>query len=120
MQEVFNRGFWHGGYYLGEKIGEWAESGENKATRKKVLCGKVLNYFSKAKIAQILLTSGDVKKGDSFLVTGPTTGAEEGVLTEFQANDRKAESASKGMEITFPFEKTLRKNDSFFLLITRE
>ncbi|MBO5760514.1 MAG: U32 family peptidase [Lentisphaeria bacterium] len=120
LQEVFNRGFWHGGYYLGEKIGEWAESGENKATRKKVLCGKVLNYFSKAKIAQILLTSGDVKKGDSFLVTGPTTGAEEGVLTEFQANDRKAESASKGMEITFPFEKTLRKNDSFFLLITRE
>lgn len=120
LGEVFNRGFWHGGYYLGEKIGEWACSGENKATKKKVLCGKVLNYFSKAKIAQILLTSGEVKSGDSFLITGETTGAEEGVLSDFHANDIPAEHASKGMEITFPFDKTVRKNDSFFLLVPQE
>ena len=120
LGEVFNRGFWHGGYYLGEKTGEWACSGENKATKKKVLCGKVLNYFPKAKIAQILLTSGEVKKGDSFLITGPSTGAEEGTLTEFHANDLPAEKASKGMEITFPFDKTVRKNDSFFLLLPQE
>ena len=120
LEEVFNRGFWQGGYYLGEKIGEWACSGENKATRKKVLCGKVLNYFSKAKIVQVLLTSGKVKKGDPFLITGETTGAEEGFLTEFHANDISAEYASKGMEITFPFEKTVRKNDSFFLLVPQE
>ncbi|MBR2363924.1 MAG: U32 family peptidase, partial [Lentisphaeria bacterium] len=43
LGEVFNRGFWHGGYYLGEKSGEWACSGENKASRKKILCGKVVN-----------------------------------------------------------------------------
>ena len=120
LGEVFNRGFWHGGYYLGEKIGEWACSGENKAAKKKVLCGKVLNYFAKAKIVQLLLTSGEIKSGDSFLITGETTGAEEGVLSDFHANDIPAEHASKGMEITFPFEKTVRKNDSFFLLVPQE
>lgn len=113
---VFNRGFWHGGYYLGEKCGEWAASAENRATRKKVLCGKVINYFAKAKIVQVQLTAAGVRNGDSFLVTGPTTGAVEGVITSLRANDQSAELAEKGTEITFPCETVLRKNDTFHIL----
>lgn len=116
LGEVFNRGFWQGGYYLGEKIGEWACSGENKATRQKILCGKVVNYFPKAKIVQILLNSHEVNSGDLFLITGPTTGAIEGQLTAFRANDQASFHGEKGMEITFILDTQVRKNDSFFLL----
>jgi putative protease len=28
VDSVFNRGFWHGSYYLGEKLGEWCEDGD--------------------------------------------------------------------------------------------
>ena len=116
LGEVFNRGFWHGGYYLGEKVGEWAESARNKASLVKVQCGRVINYFPKARIAQVQLTCGSVKLHDRFLVTGPTTGAVEGVLNSLRVGDDQAELAEKGMEITFPCENTVRKNDTFFLL----
>ena len=120
LKEVFNRGFWKGGYYLGEKTGEWAVSGENKAAFVKVLCGKVLNYFPKAGVVQVLLNSGSVKQDDRFLITGPTTGAVEGRITAFRADDQEVRSAEKGMEITFPYGTAVRKNDSFFILRPRE
>ena len=120
LSEVFNRGFWQGGYYLGEKTGEWAGSSDNKASLVKHLCGKVLNYYAKAKVVQVQLTSGSVKVNDRFLITGPTTGAVEGVITSLRAGEQTSENAEKGMEITFPFETAVRKNDSFFVLSPRE
>ena len=119
LKEVFNRGFWEGGYYLGEETGAWAASGENRSSLVKVLCGKVVNYFAKPKVVQVQLTSGSVSKGDRFLITGPTTGAVEGVLTSLYVNDKEAETAVKGDEITFVFDTAVRKNDSFFLLTER-
>ena len=119
LSEVFNRGFWEGGYYLGEKTGVWSNSAENKAALVKVLCGKVLNYFPKARVVQVQLNSGEVKLNDRFLITGPTTGAVEGIITSLYADDQAAESAAKGSEITFPFETAVRKNDSFFILVPR-
>ena len=119
LKEVFNRGFWKGGYYLGEKVGEWAESGENKSALVKVLCGKVINCFAKAKVVQVQLNSEYVSLNDRFLITGPTTGAVEGVITSLRVGDTEAERAEKGMEITFPFETVVRKNDSFFILLPR-
>ena len=56
---------------------------------------------------------------DKILITGPTTGAVEGVITTLRADDTPSESAEKGMEITFPFETPVRKNDSFFVLVPR-
>lgn len=120
LGEVFNRGFWHGGYYLGEKIGEWAASAENKASNIKILCGKVLNYYSRAGVAEIRLNSGELSEGDRFLITGPTTGAVEGIAASLRSGDVPVGSAAKGMEITLPVSTTVRKNDSFFVLKQRE
>lgn len=120
LGEVFNRGFWHGGYYLGEKCGEWAASAENKATRKKVFCGRVVNYFAKPKVVQVQLTGAGIKNGDTFLITGPTTGAVEGVTDSLQIDGIPAEQAEKGSEITFPFDTVVRKNDAFYILQNNE
>ena len=53
LAEVFNRGFWEGGYYLGRRLGEWSASGENRATLKKVFLGTVVNYYPKAKAVEL-------------------------------------------------------------------
>ena len=44
LSTVFNRGFW-GGYYLGQKLGEWSRHYGSSATKKKVYVGKVTNFF---------------------------------------------------------------------------
>lgn len=120
LGRVFNRGFWNGGYYLGEKVGEWSESAENRSSCVKHLCGRVLNYYAKSKIVHVQLNSGEVSKGASFLITGPTTGAVEGVISALRSQDQECEKVSGGTEFTFPFDTVVRKNDSFFLLLPRE
>ncbi len=119
LSEVFNRGFWHGGYYLGEKVGEWAASAENRATLVKTFAGKVTHYYPKMKIAAIRLTARSVRAGERFLITGPTTGVVEGVLDSLRVDDSAADAAEKGAEITFSVPETVRENDKCYILSER-
>ena len=76
LASVFNRGFWDG-YYLGQKLGEWNTRYGSSATKRKVYLGKVTNYFAKLNVAEIKLENGDLEKGETILITGPTTGVIE-------------------------------------------
>src|SRR3989338_10223674 len=58
LEKVYNRGFWHGGYYFRKKLGQWSNAYGSKATTEKAYLGKVLNYFSNANAAEILLEAG--------------------------------------------------------------
>ena len=44
LATVYNRGFW-GGYYLGQKLGEWSGAPGSQATQKKVYIGKAMHFF---------------------------------------------------------------------------
>ncbi|MEG2077090.1 MAG: peptidase U32 family protein, partial [Victivallaceae bacterium] len=44
LGQVFNRGFWHGGYYLGEDLSQWSGTAGNMATECKIHVGRVTNY----------------------------------------------------------------------------
>ena len=74
LETVYNRGFWHGGYYLGKKGDEWSAAYGSKAKKKKEYLGIVKNYYSKKMIGLFYLESGEVKLGDEIMVIGPTTG----------------------------------------------
>ncbi len=50
LRTVFNRDFWDG-YYLGQRLGEWSECYGSAATVKKVMVGKVTNYFARIGVA---------------------------------------------------------------------
>ena len=39
LESVYNRGFWHGGYYLGKKLGEWSGVYGSNATKEKIFVG---------------------------------------------------------------------------------
>lgn len=119
MQElstVFNRGFWDG-YYLGRTMGEWSESDESLATKRKVYLGKGLNYFAKQRIAHVQMEANHLRVGDEIIVTGPTTGYAHAVITELQVNGIPVQQAAKGDEVTFPLEVMIRPSDSLYKLV---
>ena len=116
LSEVYNREFW-GGYFLGKKLGEWTDQSGSKATITKVFVGKGMHYYNKAKIAHFKIVAQNIKVGDRILVTGPTTGARESVIKSMMVDDKDAEIAYKGQEITVPMDFKVRPSDKLYKLV---
>ena len=119
LAEVFNRGFWDG-YYQGARLGEWSEVYGSKATRKKVYCGKVTNWFSKLGVAEILVESAPLKTGDEILVIGPSTGVVELKVSEIRVDLKPVREAGKGTYCSIPAylggqSEKLRRSDKVYV-----
>lgn len=119
LEKVYNRGFW-GGYYLGRKLGEWSKTPGSQATQKKVFLGKGKHYYTKAQIGEFDIQAFDLKLGDTILVTGPTTGAQEVKITEMFVNDTKGEIAKKGDVVTIKLPFRIRLSDKIYKLVKSE
>lgn len=139
LGSVFNRGFWHGGYYLGKKLGEWAGVYGSKATKEKVYLGYVKNYFQKVNVAEICLEAAEIKVGDGLVIIGPTSGVvkvevnelrlSEGNVSveEVKAKDNKTGESNAGTKnvkkevgITIPVTEKVRVNDKVYLWVNRK
>ena len=116
VNRVYNRGFW-GGYYLGEKTGEWSERYGSQATHKKVYVGKVVNFFNKLNVAEIKVETHSVSVGEEILVIGPTTGAYESRLQEIRVDLKEVQTAVKGDHCSIPVKETLRRGDKVYLVV---
>ena len=113
LATVFNRGFWDG-YYLGQKIGEWNANYGSSATKRKLYIGKITNYFTRLNVAEIKLENGDLKKGDTILVSGPTTGVVEYVIDEIRVDLKTTETALKGELCSIRTPDYLRRSDKVY------
>jgi putative protease len=114
LSSVFNRGFWDG-YYLGQKLGEWSTTYGSAATRRRILLGRVTNWFSRLNVAEIKLETGDLKRGDVILFTGPTTGVIEHVVDELRNEVAvEVESASKGTLCSVRLPSLVRRADKVY------
>ena len=113
---VFNRGFWHGGYYLGNPMEMWSNMPDNKAEKKKVRVGLVTNYFAKIKVAEITLREGDMSVGDEILFIGETTGAVKETVKNIRFEEKDISKAGKGMIISIPLKNKVRRNDAVFVM----
>lgn len=113
LATVFNRGFWDG-YYLGRKMGEWSHNYGSDATRRKIYLGKVSNYFTRLKVAEIKLETGELRKGDELLIIGPTTGVVNYTVNEIRLDDRVTTSAPKGVSCSVPVDTFLRRSDKVY------
>jgi len=121
LSKVFNRGFWHGGYYLGKKLGEWSGIYGSKATKQKHFIGIVTHYFPKAKIAEIVMQKESLKVGDEILIIGKTTGVVKTKIKSLYKEEKPVDKTKKGdIEVTFPVIEKVRKNDKVYLLTNRE
>ena len=124
LSEVFNRGFWDG-YYQGAKLGEWSDVYGSHATRKKIYCGKITNWFDRISVAEVLVESETLRKDDDILIIGETTGVIEEKVSEIRVDLKPTEEAGKGTlcsipvifpdDIRTPCGKKIRRGDKVYI-----
>ena len=124
LSEVFNRGFWDG-YYQGARLGEWSDVYGSHATRKKIYCGKITNWFDRISVAEVLVESEALRKGDDILIIGETTGVIEQNVSEIRVDLKPTDEAGKGtlcsIPIIFPDDirtpggKKIRRGDKVYI-----
>ena len=116
LSSVFNRGFWDG-YYQGARLGEWSDVYGNKATRKKSYVGKVTNFFSNLSVAEVLIETGEISKGDLILIIGPSTGVIEHTVDEIRVALKEVQKSVKGEYCSIPLPQgvRLRRSDKIYL-----
>lgn len=85
---------------------------------KKVLLGKAQHYFTKAGIGQFLIENHELTKGDTILISGPTTGHQQFTVTAIFVNGKPSEKAAPGDKVTFQLPFRIRLSDKLFKIIT--
>lgn len=120
LETVYNRGFWHGGYYLGKQLGEWSGSYGSKATTEKIYLGKVRNYYQKAKIGEFVIEAGTMQVGDEIYIMGPTTGVVQAQVKELMLNEKAVPLATKGAVVTIPIGEKIRENDQLYKIVAAQ
>lgn len=86
---------------------------------KKVLIGKAEHYFTRSKIAQFLIENNELSMGDIILISGPTTGEREAIMSEFFANGNLCETATVGDKITFKLPFRIRLSDKLYKILEK-
>lgn len=117
VEKVYNRGFW-GGYYLGKQLGEWADSYGSKATTKKVYLGKGIRFFPKIGVAEFKIESHKLEKGDSLLLTGPTTGVLEFTAEGIRVADQEVDSVPIGTSCSIKVPDKIRASDKLYKIVS--
>ena len=116
LSSVYNRGFWDG-YYLGRKMGEWTEKYGSRATNKKLYIGKVTNYFTNLKVAEVKIETHDLQINDQLYIIGPTTGVVECDVNEIRVELKNVDKAIKGEICSIPVEAFLRRSDKLYKVV---
>mgnify|MGYP002853269652 CR=1 FL=1 len=97
LAQVFNRGFWDG-YYQGATLGQWSEVYGSHATRRKIYCGRVTNWFDRIGVAEIAVEAVDIPVGSELMVIGSTTGVVQFVADDIRVNFESVPVAPKGQK----------------------
>lgn len=116
LATVYNRGFWEG-YYLGRKMGAWANHPGSSATEKKIYIGKGSNYYPKIKVGEFIIESGTIKTGDTLMLTGTSFGVIKEKPDKLIVNGMEAPEAGRGDRITFPFATRVSPKDKLYKII---
>ncbi len=114
LSEVFNRGFWDG-YYQGAYLGQWSDVYGSSATRKKVYCGKVTNWFDRINVAEIAVESFPLAKGAEVMAIGATTGVVEFTVNDIRVNLQDTDIAQKGVRCSVAVSERLRRGDKIYI-----
>lgn len=113
LDQVYNRGFW-GGYYLGQKLGEWSTGYGSQATRHKLYVGKVTNYFGNLGVAEIKVETNAILPGDTLIFNGPTTGSFEQEVKEVRLAFDPVQEAQKGDTCSVAVDSIVRRSDKVY------
>ncbi|MCC8063140.1 MAG: U32 family peptidase [Rikenellaceae bacterium] len=116
LRTVFNRDFWDG-YYLGQRLGEWSEHYGSAATVKKVMVGKVTNYFARIGVAEVSVEAVPLALGEKLLFLGATTGALEFTPDEIRVDLQPVDHAPQGVKCSVRTPEPVHRGDKVFKLV---
>ncbi|MBS3056201.1 MAG: U32 family peptidase [Candidatus Aenigmarchaeota archaeon] len=110
LSSVYNRGFHTGFYFKHPGKNDFQLRDGSQAEKKKVVIGKVLNYFRKSGTCEILVS--EITVNDDILISGNTTYLLQKIISLWK-NGKSVEKA-KG-SATISVNKRVRKNDVIYI-----
>lgn len=124
LHHVFNRQFWHGGYYLGEEWETWSGRSHSMALEQRNHLGRIVRWYPKAGVAEIRLEASSLSPGDQIEVTGPTTGVVRIEVSAVRCDDaegitREVSSAPKGSIALVATAQKVRRGDKVYTVTRR-
>ncbi len=125
LLHVFNRQFWHGGYYLGEEWDTWSGCSNSLALEQRRHMGRVMRWYAKAGVAEIRLEAEPVSPGDKIEITGCTTGIVRVTVPEVRCDDENGvtqivPTAPKGATALIAVPQKVRHGDKVYLVTRRK
>ena len=94
----------------------------SSATRRKVYVGKVVNFYRKLSVAEVLVEAAPVSVGDEVFFTGPTTGVAEQRVEALHVGDegRPAQQAVQGELCSVRTPEAVRRGDKLYKMEAAE
>lgn len=125
LLRVFNRQFWHGGYYLGEEWETWSGCSNSLALEQRRHLGRVMRHYAKAGVAEIRLEAEPLSVGDKIEITGCTTGIIRVTPDEVRMDDEagvthSVQTAPKGAHALITVPRKVRHGDKVYLVTRRK
>lgn len=125
LRRVFNRDFWHGGYYLGEDWQTWSGRSHSLALEQRSHLGRVLRWYPKAGVAELRLEAADLRPGEKIEITGPTTGIVRVEVPAVRCDDaegcaREVDCAAKGSVALVAVPQKVRRGDKVYTVTRRK
>lgn len=114
LRTVFNRGFWEG-YYAGRPVVEHSPAYGSSATRRKVYVGKVVNFYHRLSVAEVLVEAAPLARGEEIFFLGATTGVAEQRLEELHGPDgQPAQQVVQGELCAIRTPGVIRRGDKLY------
>ena len=118
VKTVFHREFSEGLYFGRPGADQFTDTEDSLATTVKRHVGIVIDYYTKAGIAQVKIQDHAIRTGDALQIHGPTTGVQELVLGEMHRDAERPAVAERGTWVTFRAPRC-RVGDKVFYVETR-
>ena len=120
LRTVFNRGFWEG-YYAGRPVAEHNEHYGSAATRRKVYVGKVVNFYKKISVAEVLVEAAPLEVTEEIFFLGPTTGVVEQKCEELHGPDGEiTRRVEQGQLCAIRTSELIRRGDQLYKFVPAE
>ena len=118
VKKVFHREFSDGLYFGRPGANQFADSEDSLARTVKRHVGVVLDYYLKARIAQVKIQDHPISVGDTLQIHGPTTGVQELVVEGLRRDEEMLTTGEKGTWVTMRAPRC-RVGDKVFFIESR-
>ncbi len=99
LKKVYNRGFSSGFYFKMPTSDDFSYTENGEQTQHKEYVGRVKQYFSNLKAAQVIMHAGKIKLGDEVYLLNQEDAIKKIKLKSIKKNNRNVKTAKKGDEI---------------------